>query len=80
MSANVLIYTLKGPNLQLLLSFVKPYQPVSSPTISKWLMIVLNLSGIGTKSFKSHLIRIALRSKGKETGVPTGEILKPPGN
>ena len=39
-------------------------------------MIVLSLSGIGAKSFKSHLIRIALRSKGKETGVPTGEFLK----
>ena len=39
-------------------------------------MIVLSLSGIGAKSFKSHLIRIALRSQGKETGVPTGEFLK----
>ena len=39
-------------------------------------MILLNLSGIGTKTSTGHSTRTALSSKAEEAGVATGEILK----
>ena len=39
-------------------------------------MIVLNLSGIDTKTCTGHSARTALSSKAKEAGVPTEEISK----
>ena len=42
---------IRGQNPQPRLSFVKRHGPVSTPTISRWIMIVLNLSGIDTKTF-----------------------------
>ena len=39
-------------------------------------MILLNLSGFGTKTSTGHSTRTALSSKDEEAGVPTGEILK----
>ena len=82
MSVNVLIYNLERTkeirvqNSQLLSSFVKPHGPVSTPTISRWTMIVLNLPGSYNKTFTGHSTRTALSSKPKEAGVSTGEILK----
>ena len=67
---------MRGQNSQLLLGFVKPHGAVSTPTISRWIMIVLNLSGINTKTFTGHSTKTASSSKAKEAGVPTGEILK----
>ena len=47
---------------QLLLSFQKPYQPVSTDTISRWLKTVLAKSGIDTSVFKGHSTRAASSS------------------
>ena len=38
--------------------------------------MVLNLSGVDTKTFTGHSTRKALSSKTKGEGVSTGEILK----
>ena len=38
--------------------------------------MVLNLSGVDTKTFTAHSTRTALSSKAKEAGVSTGEISK----
>ena len=66
----------QGQNSQLLLRFVKSHGPVSTPTISKWIMIVRNLSGTDTKTFTGHSTGSALSSKATEAGAPTEEILK----
>ena len=62
---------MRGQNSQLLLSFVKPHGPVSTPTISRQIMIVLNISGIDTKTFTGHSTMAALNSKAKDEGVLT---------
>ena len=67
---------IRGQNSQLLLSFVKPHGPVSTPAISRWIMMVLNLFGIDTKTFGGHSTRTASSSKAKEADVSTKEILK----
>ena len=54
---------IQGQNSQFLLSFVKPHGPVSNPTISRWIMIVLNLSGIDAKTFTGHSTRTAFQFK-----------------
>ena len=56
---------IRRQNSQLLLSFIKPHGPVSTPTISRWIMIVLNLSGIDTKIFTGHSTRRASSSKAR---------------
>ena len=63
-------------NFQLLLSFVKPHGLVSTPTISRWVMMVLSLSGIDTKTFAGHSTRTVSSSKAKAAGAPTRETLK----
>ena len=50
-------------NKQLLLSFVKLQVTVSTPKISRWIMIALYLSGINTKIFTGHSTRTTSSSK-----------------
>ncbi len=47
---------------QLLLSYVKPYGPVSKNTISRWIRSVLSLVGLDVTKFKSHSVRAASTS------------------
>ena len=54
---------------QLLLSFVKPYNPVISSTISGWIKNVLREAGIDTKIFKGHSTRSASTSKAGMAGL-----------
>ena len=48
---------------QLLLSFIKPHNPVSKSTITRWVKEVLTLSGIDTNVYQTHSIRAASSSK-----------------
>ena len=50
---------------QLLLSYVKPYGPVSRDTISRWVKFVLQSSVIDVNIFKPHSTRSASTSNGK---------------
>ena len=59
-----------------MLSFVKSHGPVSTPTISRWIMMVLILPGIDTNIFTGHSTRAASSSKAKAAGVSTRETLK----
>ena len=61
---------------QLLLSFIGPHLGVSTLTISRWIITVLNLSGIDTRTFASDSTRSASSSKAKTSGVSTAEIIK----
>lgn len=60
----------------LFVSFMKPYGPVSSQTISRWLCSVLKLSGIDVSVYGAHSFRSSSTSKAKESGVSTDTILK----
>lgn len=53
---------------QLLLSYVKPYGLVSRDTISRWIKLVLQSSGINVNIFKPHSTRSASTFKA-ELGV-----------
>lgn len=59
----------------LLLSFQKPFRPVSRDTISRWIKIVLDLSGIDITSFTAHSTRAASTSAAAEKGLPFSVIL-----
>ena len=60
---------------QLFISLIKPYNPVSSSTISRWLKSVLTKAGIDTSIFKAHSVRGASTSAAASAGVTTNDIL-----
>ena len=61
---------------QLFISFQKPFHPVSTQTISRWLKLVLNEAGIDISLYKAHSTRAASCSKAKADNVLIDEILK----
>ena len=61
---------------QLLLSYVSPHKPASTATVSRWLVNILQLSGIDTKEFSGHSVRSASVSKAKALGVSTKNFLQ----
>jgi integrase len=61
---------------QLLISYVKPYKPVSVDTLSRWTKVVLKASGIDIKSFGSHSTRSASTSSLASKGIPVDFIIK----
>ena len=66
----------RSENDQLLLSFIKPHKPVTSSTVSRWIIEVLSLAGIDTETFKGYSTRSASSSRAATQGVPLKEILK----
>jgi len=58
----------RGTNTQLLLSYVRPFLPVKTSTISRWLTKVLSLAGIDVSVFSGHSTRSAAPSKAKSCG------------
>ena len=64
---------------RLLISYVKPYKPVTRDTISRWIKCVLFRSGVDTKIFSSHSVRAAANSKAKINSIPIMDILQKAG-
>nr|XP_014343339.1 PREDICTED: uncharacterized protein LOC106703295 [Latimeria chalumnae] len=64
------------PPGQLLISFVRPYRPVSSPTIARWIWGLLQQSGIDTSIFGAHSVRGASASKAAILGFRIEDILR----
>lgn len=60
---------------QLLISFIKPYKPVSKDTVARWIKEVLRDAGIDTNTYSSHSSRAAATSYGFEKGTRITEIL-----
>ena len=52
----------RGDNKQLLISFVKPYKPISTETISHWIKKCMTTAGVDTTQYKSHRTRAASTS------------------
>ena len=61
---------------RLLLSFTKPYRPISTDTCSRWLKTVLLNSGVDVSIFKEHSYRGAAAYKAVSQGVSVDLILK----
>ena len=61
---------------QLLISFVKPHNAVSTDTIARWLKTIMTLSGVDTTIFKAHSCRSASTSKAKDFDIPIDTILQ----
>lgn len=67
---------LRGQNKSLFVSYLKPYNNVTTTTISHWLRNVMFFSGIDTSKFKSHSVRSASASRVKLKNIPVSEIMK----
>ena len=60
----------------LLKSYIRPHNPVSMDTVSRWLKEFLRLSGIDTSIFTGHRTRTGPASKAKQVGLSLPEISK----
>ena len=61
---------------QLLLSFIKPFGPISRDTLSRWTLTILKEAGINTNRFAAHSTRGAVASNARSLGIPVATILK----
>lgn len=61
---------------KLFLSFIKPHRPVTGATLARWLVTVLDLSGVNTKLFKAHSYRSASTSDARSKGVSLADIMR----
>ena len=61
---------------QLFISYIKPYDPITKSTISRWIKDVLKLSGVDTTIFKPHSVRSASVSKASRADVPIDTVLE----
>lgn len=61
---------------QNLLSFLRPYNPVSPRTLARWIMSVLQSSGIDASILETHSVRWAASSHAYVTGTPVTDVLK----
>ena len=66
-------------NRSILLIGVKPYNPPSRDTFSRWVKQVLNLSGVDTNKFGAGSTRAAATSKAIASGSNLDEVLKSAG-
>ena len=67
---------LRGNSSKLLISYIKPHQPVGSSTIGKWVKDILKDAGIDVATFSGNSARPAATSYGKASGMTLQEILK----
>ena len=61
---------------QLLLSYIKPHDEVTSSTVSGWIKKVIGLAGINTEVFTGHSSRSASSTGASLTGASVSDILK----
>jgi len=55
---------------KLLLSYVKPFKPISKDTLSRWVKETLLQAGIDIKTFSAHSTRAASTSTAEAKGIP----------
>ena len=60
---------------QLLLSVVKPFQPVSKSTVARWIKVLIQESGVGS-NFSAHAIRGAASTAAVMKGMTISEFLR----
>ena len=64
---------------KLLLSFVKPYKPISTSALSKWCVSTLQQAGVDITVFRSHSTRSASTSHSQRKGLFIKQINKAAG-
>ena len=60
---------------RLLLSYFKPHNPISSSSVARWIMSMLDLAGIDTSTFKAHSFRGTSVSAAVSAGLTTNQII-----
>lgn len=65
----------KNRSKNLLLSYLKPFNPVTTQTVSRWLLNGLARSGVDTTVFKGHSFRHSSTSKASRSGLSVDSIL-----
>ena len=60
----------------LFVSYVKPHNPITAPTLSRWLRMVLKNAGIDTDIFKAHSVRGASTTAAVNSNVPLDDVMK----
>ena len=61
---------------KLLLSFIKPHNPISSSSVARWIVTLLKLAGVDTDTFKSHSVRRASATAAASAGITTNQIME----
>ena len=67
---------LRGSEVKLFISFIKPHKSVTSSTIARWLRTTLEQAGIDSSVFGAHSTRGASASAAAKGGVTLEDILK----
>ena len=70
---------LRGKEKQLLISFRKPYTPVTTDTIARWLRTVMLNSGLDITEYKAHSVRTAAVSNAFAANIPVEDIISQAG-
>ena len=60
----------------LFVSYVKPHNPITAPTLGRWLRMVLKNAGIDTDIFKAHSVRGASTTAAVNINVPLDDVMK----
>lgn len=71
--------SLRGESQKLFIATRKPYKPVSSQTLSRWIKITMSQSGLDTEVFRAQSTRHASTSAAFRKGVNVNEIRKTAG-
>ena len=66
----------RGTESRLFLSFIRPFQAITSRTIARWLKYLLESAGIDTSVFNAHSVRGASSTAAANLGITTNDILK----
>ena len=61
---------------KLFVSTIKPFNPVSKDTISRWIRMTLKIAGIDVSVYKAHSMRAAATSAAQRKGVKVNDILQ----
>jgi hypothetical protein len=64
---------------QVLLSYIKPFKPVSKDTIARWVKLVLRSAGIDVKKYSAHSCRASSTSSCKAKGLTMKAIMEAAG-
>ena len=65
----------RGRETQLLISFQKPFKPVTVDTLSRWIKTIMSQAGIDIDRFKPYSGRTASTSAAKAASVPIHTIM-----
>ena len=65
----------RGRETQLLISFQKPFKPVTVDTLSRWIKTIMSQAGIGIDRFKPYSGRAASTSAAKAANAPIHTIM-----